>query len=191
MSWVEVKKFLNKRLDKSLDEIILDIEERSEGVLQYVRGNIATSGTIIKLTGEGRIYQFDAFISTANSSKYDELEIIIDGESWYKLKMKTTYYDGMLMGVVTTNSSALVKGNNVSISSGLPRESEIFSTAVYPMGYIDKGEWTFDTSQEARAYAIYVPKYITFKKSFEIRVMRNSEKSQTYSSYASVGYKLL
>ena len=190
MSWVEVKKFLNKRQDKSLDEIILDIEERSEGVLQYVRGNIATSGTIIKLTGEGRIYQFDAFISVAKSSTYDELEIIIDGEVWYKLKAKSTYYT-QLMGVVTTSSSALVAGNNISILSGLPYASEMYSPAAYPMGYIEKGEYTFETSQDNRAYAIYVPKYIAFKKSFEIRVTRNSENSQTYSSYASVGYKML
>ena len=190
MSWVEVKKFLNKRLDKSLDEIILDIEERSEGVLQYVRGNIATSGTIIKLTGEGRIYQFDAFVSVKPVEAYDELEILIDGESWYKFKMKSSYYE-VYAGVVTTNSSTLVGGNKITISGGLPYESSIWSISANPLGYVGKGEHTFETSQNSLAYAIYVPKYIAFKKSFEIRVTRNNVATQTSSSIASVGYKLL
>lgn len=190
MSWVEVKKFLNKRPDKSLDEIILDMEERSEGVLQYVRGTISTSGTIIKLTGEGRIYQFDAFISVKSASEYDELEIMIDGELWYKLKMTSTYYN-VYAGVVTTNSPTLVTGKNVEMRVGLPYDSNGYSMSAEPLGYIGKGEYKFKTSQTSLTYAIYVPKYIAFKKSFEIRVTRNNVETQTSSSIANVGYKLL
>ena len=195
MSWAEVKKFLNKRRDKSLDEIISEQSEHDEGTLTFVTANLASAKTALKIEGRGRVYELLAKL-VVSSLKAVVFEIVIDGEVFVEMSINNS-------NQYSTGTCEIYFTKTLFIESG--RYTNFY------INYTDNGvdyQWTNQNRQYLLAkptyntdllgtvcgYRIVVPNYIEFKNSFEIRTNMESSTStpnNTGQNSALVGYKML
>lgn len=194
MSWAEVKKFLNKRRDKSLDEIISEQSEHDEGTLTFVTANLSSAKTALKIEGRGRVYELLAKL-VAPSLKAVVFEIVVDGEVFAEVTINNSnHYIGICEIYFT---------KTLLIESG--RYTDFYIT------YTDNGvdyQWTnsnrqfllaksicdIDVNGSTKGYRIVIPNFVEFKNSFEIRTNMESSASTPDSSgknSALVGYKML
>lgn len=195
MSWAEVKKFLNKRRDKSLDEIISEQSEHDEGTLTFVTANLSSAKTALKIEGRGRVYELLAKL-VVSSLKAVVFEIVIDGEVFVEMSINNSNQSG--------NSTCEIYFTKTwFIESGRYTD--------YYINYTDNGidyEWTIQNHQflltksicdidlkgSIKGYQIVIPNFVEFKNSFEIRTNMESSTStpdKTGRNSALVGYKML
>lgn len=194
MSWAEVKKFLNKRRDKSLDEIISEQSEHDEGTLTFVTANLSSAKTALKIEGRGRVYELLAKL-VAPSLKTVVFEIVVDGEVFAE--------------VTINNSNPSIGTCEIYFTKTLLIESGRYSD--FYINYTDNGvnyQWInsnrqfllaksicdIDVNGSTKGYRIVIPNFVEFKNSFEIRTNMESSASTPDSSgqnSALVGYKML
>lgn len=195
MSWVEVKKFLNKRPDKSLDEIISEQSEHDEGTLTFVTANLSSAKTALKIEGRGRVYELLAKLAIS-SLKAVVFEIVVDGEVFVEMTINNS-------NQYSIGTCEIYFTKTLFIESG--RYTDFY------INYTDNGvdyQWTnmnrqfllaksicdIDVNGSIKGYRIVIPNFVEFKNSFEIRTNMESSASTPNSSgenSALVGYKML
>lgn len=194
MSWAEVKKFLNKRLDKPLDEIISEQSEHDEGTLTFVTANLSSAKTALKIEGRGRVYELLAKLGVS-TLKPVVFEIVVDGEVFAEVTINNSNYNTGTCEIYFTKTLFIETGRYTD----------------YYINYTDNGvnyQWTnnnrqfllaksicdIDLNGSIKGYRIVIPNFVEFKNSFEIRTNMESSASTPDSSgqnSALVGYKML
>lgn len=191
MSWAEVKKFLNKRNDKSLDEIILETELNNSGGIVLASGKYTKSGTVLKIEGKGRLYYFtfDFWGTYGYTCKF---EVVIDGKVAANITKKDT----------ASSSNRLFRV--VSYGQHTPKNQQGYALSIYNANgdaseaNLDRymsasGESNTIQSASNQNVGLLIPDYLLFNESVEVVVTFTgtmADASMATYNYATIGYKL-
>ena len=184
MSWAEVKKFLNKRSDKSLDEIMDEKEQNASGAMATTgTKGFTTSGTICSITGKGRLYYFHIAANVAHGSNV-LINLKVDGKT--------------ILSVKGTGSDNYLQLRIISVNHHTPKTRD-----GYYIGLRGNTHTTFDiegfmnlgnneiNSSYLESYGILLPEYIRFNESVEITAtLSGSWYNATTDNGVGIGYKL-
>lgn len=192
MSWAEVKKFLNKRRDKSLDEIISEQSEHDEGTLTFVTANLASAKTALKIEGRGRVYELLAKLVVSSAVVF---EIVIDGEVFVEMSINNSKFSVGTCEIYFTKTLFIESGRYTDFYINYTDNGVDYQWTNQNRQYLlAKPTYNTDLRGGVCGYRIVVPNYIEFKNSFEIRTNMESSVStpnNTGQNSALVGYKML
>lgn len=154
-----------------------------ESTLDYTVAGIDKSGTIIKLNGQGRIYQLATIIgNTAGASNI--IQFIVDGQILYTITMKNS--TNSYMGIMAINQPVYSSEDMFLCNPATKNNINCVCN-----GYITSKTVTVNwSSYNSAVFMIYVPEYIAFQKSFEIKVTLGVT-SDTSNNYSMIGYKMM
>lgn len=194
MSWAEVKKFLNKRRDKSLDEIISEQSEHDEGTLTFVTANLASAKTALKIEGYGRVYELFAKLSIT-ASNLVVFEIVVDGEVIAKMTISNSNYGTGYCEIYFTKSLFFDSGRYTDCYINYTDNGVDYQWINSNRQFLlAKSICDINVNGSTKGYRIVIPNFVEFKNSFEIRTNMESSASTPDSSgqnSALVGYKML
>ncbi len=193
MSWAEVKKFLNKRRDKSLDEIISEQSEHGEGGLTFTTVNLPSAKTALKIEGYGRVYELFAKLSITASNPV-VFEIVVDGEVITKMTISNSNYSTGYCEIYFTKSLFFDSGRYTDCYINYTDNGVNYNWTNQNRQYLlVKPTVEIDVGGSVKGYRIVIPNYIEFKNSFEIRTNMpvTSTTDASGTNCAIVGYKML
>lgn len=193
MSWAEVKKFLNKRPDKSLDELITEQGEHDNGKLTFTTVNLISAETALKIEGHGRIYELFAKPYLLYETT-DVFEIIVDGEVFSKLTITNTDVNNWYCEIYLTKLLLIESGRYTDFYISYVDDNMTYTWANEKRDHLLVKPIADISMNNNVGYRIVVPNYIEFKKSFEIRCKKGIGNHTTDFSgrnCALVGYKMI
>ena len=182
---------LNKRSDKTLDELIIESTAFDSGVLNVAVADMTVAQTVMKVDGSGRIYDMVA-MPRITAGETDVFELIIDGEVVISLTLKNESVDDRVANLIFNKSFFIDMGKYSSYYFKYTSTGN--SLRMYLSNQTDIVVNPIATLKitENKTHMIVVPNHIKFEKSFEIRMTRKSSSSSDLygTNYALVGYKL-